>query len=440
MSYPLEDLKVLDMARVLSGPFAGRMLCDLGADVVKVEPPDGDITRIWGAQLHGQSGFFTQQNAGKRCLSVDLARVEGQRLVQALAAAADILLENFRPGVMKRLGLDWESLHERNPRLIMCSITGFGQDSPDAERAAYAPIIHAESGLIARHAKHSGHPPADLALSIADTNASLHALVGLLSAVIMRQRTGIGQHVDVAMLDAMLATDDYQHYSLDGVEDLWPLGSDVWETHLGPILIAGDFRHVWRRLVADCKVQDPTPPTASLLEKIHLRRKTAREFFAAFQDGKELIGALDRMNLAWGYVRSSKEVPQQPSVQARHSIVQVDDRGGGTRPVVQSPYRFSDATSGIRGVAPYRGEHNAEVLAEWLALDSGDALVLEERGILQRDIRRTRKPLAPAVRISGMAPGLGEGQESDPLDRGEDGAQANATRAEVEVNLSVKLD
>ena len=206
MSYPLSGVKVLDMSRVLAGPFAGRMLCDLGADVVKLEPPEGDITRLWGKKIGGVSSYYNQQNAGKRNISVDLSQPDGVALVHALVSRADILIENFRPDVMPRLGLSYETLSKLNPALIMLSISGFGADNEDSRRAAYAPIVHAETGLVKRQAEISAAFPADIALSVADTNASLHGLVGLLTALYARTNTGRGQHIDLAMVDATMVT------------------------------------------------------------------------------------------------------------------------------------------------------------------------------------------------------------------------------------------
>src|SRR5512143_3177343 len=187
-SYPLSDIKVLDMARVLAGPFAGRMLCDLGADVVKVEPPDGDVTRLWGRVVGGIPGYYHQQNAGKRNISLDLRAPGAKALVLDLVRQADILIENYRPDVMPRLGLGYPELSAANPRLIMLSISGFGQGGPESHRPAYAPIVHAEAGLLARGARRNHGAYGELPLSVADTNASLHGLVGLLSAVILRER------------------------------------------------------------------------------------------------------------------------------------------------------------------------------------------------------------------------------------------------------------
>jgi CoA:oxalate CoA-transferase len=366
MNAPLAGLRVLDLSRVLAGPFAGRMLADLGADVVKIEPPEGDVTRLWGARVNGIAGYFNQQNAGKRGMCVDLSKAEGVDLVAALAARADILLENFRPDVMGRLGLGYPVLKERNPGLIMLSISGFGSNGPESRRAAYAPIVHAESGIIARQARIAGARPVDMALSIADTNAALHGLVAVLAALHLRQSTGLGQHIDIAMIDATMVTDDHMHATLDNAEALDERRNEVWATAAGDLVIAGDFRHLWRRLSEVEGVADPAPD-AALPEKIAARRAAfAHHVNVTCADRASVIGALDRMNLAWGDVRASRDTLALPTVVHRGTIASVDDRGGGERSIPQSPYRFSAAEARVRGGAPHRGEHNANVLADWL--------------------------------------------------------------------------
>ena len=383
--YPLAHLKVLDLSRVLAGPFAGRMLCDLGADVVKVEPPDGDVTRLWGRVTAGIPGYFHQQNAGKRNICVDL-RADGARdLVLDLVREADVLIENYRPDVMPRLGLGFETLRQVNPRLIMLSISGFGRDGPESHRPAYAPIVHAEAGLMERQSRRGDIPFRELPLSVADTNASLHGLVGLLSAVIQRQRTGIGQHIDIAMIDATIATDDQIHYDLEDSEATGPLGNDTWTTGAGPILVSADFRYLWKLLTTRMGVDDPTTADMPLDTKIRLRRERVGAWMAALVSIDAVEDAMDRMNIAWGRVRDASAVRDQATVRARGAIVDVDDRAGATRPVTQSPYRFSDATSGVRGPAAHRGEHNDEVLAQWLGKSALEIDALAEAGVTQHD-------------------------------------------------------
>ena len=383
--YPLNGLKVLDFSRVLAGPFAGRMLSDLGADVVKVEPPDGDVTRLWGHVVAGLPGYYHQQNAGKRNVCIDLRNAQSKQLVLDLVAEADILIENYRPDVMPRLGLGFDELSKVNPRLIMLSISGFGHGGPESHRPAYAPIVHAEVGLMHRQAERNDLPFSDLPLSVADTNASLHGLVGLLSAVIMRQQTGAGQHIDIAMVDATLATDDQVHYALEDAEDTGPLRNDTWDTGPGPILISADFRYLWHLLTNQMGVNDPTSKDMPLPEKIRIRREIVGKYLANLASWDAVEEAMAQMNLAWGQVRAPVALHEQPTLAARGAITEVDDRAGGTRPITQSPYRFSAARSGVRGPAPHRGEHNIEVLQDWLGRSAAQVQALHGSGVLQFD-------------------------------------------------------
>jgi CoA:oxalate CoA-transferase len=379
VTFPLEGIRVLDLSRIVAGPYAGRLMADLGGDVVKLEGPDGDMARIWGEQRHGLSGFYTQQNAGKRNLGIDLKAPGAAALVLQLATKADVVVENFRPGVLDRLGLGWEALHAANPRLVLLSVTGFGQTGPNAERQAYAPVVHAEAGLIARQAFFDEAAPTDPILSIADTNAAMHGLIAVLSALLMRERTGEGQHVDIAMFDAMLATDDYSHHAMDAFP-VRRLGGEVWDATGGSVMIAGEFRNTW--VVLRAYIEDPAPPDADLPEKARLRRVAVSTWLNSFPDRAALITALEKANLAWGDVNTAEEAFATPQAAARELIAEVDDRNGGVRRVVQAPYKFSDADSGVQGPATHRGEHNAEVLADWLGMTPDQVADLTESGVL----------------------------------------------------------
>jgi CoA:oxalate CoA-transferase len=360
--FPLEGVRVLDLSRVLAGPYAARMLSDLGADVVKVEPPEGDITRFWGKVVAGLSGYYTQQNVGKRNISIDLRRPSAPDLVRELAARADIVIENFRPGVLASYGLAYADLSRAHPRLIMLSISGYGQVGPASQRAAYAAVVHAESGVMARQGSMFRSGPKDVPISIADMNAGLHGLSAVLAALFMRERTGRGQHIDIAMTDTMLATDDHVHLALDEESLQRPFASEVWETAFGHVVLAGDFRFLFREAVAHCGLVDPTPPGASLEEKIVLRRRAFGELLASFTDMASLGAALDRANIAWGQVLTTYDAVKSETSRHRNTVAEIDDRAGGVRRVIQSPYRFSAAKSGLRGPAPFRGEHNTNVL------------------------------------------------------------------------------
>jgi crotonobetainyl-CoA:carnitine CoA-transferase CaiB-like acyl-CoA transferase len=386
LGYPLQGLKVLDFSRVLAGPFAGRMLCDLGADVVKVEPPDGDVTRLWGAVIANIPGYYSQQNAGKRNISIDLRAPGARELVFELVREADILIENYRPDVMPRLGLGYADLQAVNPRLIMLSISGFGHDGPESHKPAYAPIVHAEAGLMARQARRGNTPYRDLPLSVADTNASLHGLVGLLAAVIHRSTTGVGQHIDIAMIDATLATDDQLHYDLEDSEHTGPLPNDTWGTAVGPVLVSADFRHLWRLCTKEHGfIEDTTTSDMPLDEKIAARRAMMEQFMAGLDSWETIEETMAAMNIAWGRVRDPAGLRDHPTVRARGSIAVIDDRDGGVRPITQSPYRFSAARSGVRGPARHRGEDNRVVLHEWLGKSEREVEAMLAAGVLSRD-------------------------------------------------------
>jgi CoA:oxalate CoA-transferase len=387
LGYPLDGLKVLDFSRVLAGPFASRMLSDLGAEVVKVEPPEGDTSRLWGKMTGGISGYFNMANAGKRSISIDLRADGAQELVLALASKADVVIENFRPDVMPRLGIGYERLAAINPRLIMLSISGFGRDGPESQRPAYAPIVHAELGLIDRGMRRDG-VKVDLPLSVADTNAGLHGIIALLSALLMRDRTGLGQHIDIAMMDATLVSDDQLHFEIEDAEATRNLPPDIWDTGVGAILVSVDFRYLWRALTAIFGLAEPAQPGMDLEAKILARRGAVADFMRGLSTWEQVEQTMAKMNLAWGRVRAGKTLREQPTLAHRRSIVEIDDRAGGTRPIAQSPYRFSQAQSSVRGPAPHHGEHNEAVLRDWLGKSREEVASLLSVGILARDEER----------------------------------------------------
>lgn len=378
MNFPLEDLKVLDFSRVLAGPFAGRMLSDLGADVVKIEPPDGDITRYWGREIANIPGYFHQQNAGKRNICLDLRAEGAADLVKRMVQEADILIENYRPDVMGRLGIGYEDLKAVNKKLIMLSISGFGHNGPESGRATYAPVIHAEAGLIHRNTQRNEVVLHDMPLSVADTNASLHGLVGILAALHMRERTGKGQHIDIAMIDATIATDDQLSFDLEDANHTRSLPNEIWETPIGPVLLSTDFRVLFRGLTTVHGLEDPATPNMGLEEKIAIRRAAVDKFMHTLDTREKFVEAMKAMNIAWGDVRDPSTVREQPTIASRGSVVEIDDRAGGTRPIVQSPYRFSEARSGVKGPAAHRGEHNREILQAWLKLSDEEVAQLME--------------------------------------------------------------
>lgn len=408
---PLAGIRVLDFSRVLSGPIAGRMLCDLGADVIKVEPPEGDLTRFARPKLGSISLYYAQQNTGKRNLSLDLARPEAVALALALAQHVDVVLENFRPGVMERLGLGWDALSAHNPRLVMCSISGYGQTGPWRDRRAYAVVVHAEMGLL----EAGGRWRADAAgtddavalmaqdpMSHADVYAGLHASSAILAALLQRERTGVGQWVDVDMAEAMLHVNDFAHWDLSPVDpgehrpSLAPAYSPIVATGEGhAVVIAGDpaapgvFEQYCAAMGRPELRDDPRfaegarrANRATLLEEV-------RRWASSFTDLAALEACLSDAGIAMGVVRSPGEAAGTDWADARGALARVDDRMGGTFRIPEAPWRFSDAESGVHGAPAYRGEHNREVLAELLGLDDTALDQLESEGVLSARLPRS---------------------------------------------------
>ena len=221
MSGPLEGLKVVDFSRVLAGPLCARTLADLGASVVKIEPPRPDVSRAAYPFVDGMSGYYAQQNSGKRNVSIDLNAPNARDLALRLCDEADIVVENFRAGTLKAFDLDYASLAARNPRIIYVSITGYGQDGPWASRMAYAPTVQAEAGFTHNTLKHfDGHARRTWTdpLSHADVYAGLQATIAVLAAVRKREVTGRGQHIDVAMAAVLLSVNERAHIDLAGID------------------------------------------------------------------------------------------------------------------------------------------------------------------------------------------------------------------------------
>jgi crotonobetainyl-CoA:carnitine CoA-transferase CaiB-like acyl-CoA transferase len=383
--FPLAGVKVLDFTRVVAGPYATRMLSDLGADVLKVEPPEGDVTRKLGNPGEGVSGYYLQQNIGKRNICIDLKAAGARELILKLAAEADIVTENFRPGVMDKFGIGWEELSRVNPRLIMLSISGYGQTSPNRKKAAYAPVLHAETGLIARQAEIAKSNPADIQLSVADSYSSLHGIIAILSALRVRDQSGEGQHIDLAMISVLHSVDDYAYWALD---DDWPKPEEntVWEAPEGRrILITGDMKWMWKMFATRDGLADPTPDGADIATKVQMRREAMIKHMLNHASFDALTATLDRLNLAWGEVQPfNAEIYEQPSVKALGVIVDVIDDAGNARRTVQSPYRFSKSKSGLDSEArtAKRGEHNVTALQDWLDMDDEEIRALSENKAL----------------------------------------------------------
>ena len=386
--FPLAGLKVLDFSRVVAGPYATRILSDLGAEVLKVEPPEGDVTRKLFKRESGVSGNYLQMNIGKQNICIDLKAEGATDVIKKLAAKADIVVENFRPGVMDKFGIGWNDLSKVNPRLVMLSISGYGQTGPEREKAAYAPVVHAETGLIARQVEMSGGHPTDMQFAMADSYSSLHGIIAILSALRMRDQTGEGQYIDLAMLNALHSSDDYAHLALDNI---WPKEPEnlVWNVPEGRrLILTGDLKWLWIVFSTKDGLSDPTPAGADIATKVKLRREAIEKHILSYESFDALIAALDRLNLAWGEVHPfGPAVYEQPSIKALGTIVDVTDDDGNARRTVQSPYRFSKSKSGIdsNAATAKRGEHNVTALKSWLGLTDEEISHLSDSSILCSD-------------------------------------------------------
>ena len=380
---PLAGVRVLDCSRVLAGPYAGRLLADLGAEVVKLEPPAGDeIREVAPKRDRGMSGLYTWANVGKRNLCVDLGRPEGREIALALAARCDAVIENFRPGVAERLGLGWEAIHARSPRTVLVSVNGFGSDSSWRERRGFAHVVHAAAGILDDQAARTGQPVVQLAQAFGDVASALHATVALLAALRVAAETGEGQRVEVAMFDATLASYTETSFALLDPPEARDTGLLFDAGPHGLLAVAGARPHVWRVLRERHGLADPAPRHAGVPEKARLRSEALERWMAGQPSAAALVAAVEAAGLACAPVTPLREALTGELARERDLLSTVDDRRGGTRPVVRSPWRFSHSEARVRGPAPRRGEHNGEVLRELLGYDEARIEALRAAGVL----------------------------------------------------------
>ncbi len=398
---PLQGLRILDFSRVLTGPHATRMLCDLGAEIIKIEPPDGDLTRFTNPRVNSLSTYFIQQNVGKKNISLDMSKPEAVDIVKKLVMHADILIENFRPGVMKKLGLDYASLSALNPKLIYASITGYGQTGPWVHRRAYAPVVGAESGLTNHQGMARGGQFANDPFSHADVYTAMETCAAVLAAVIQRHSTGRGQSIDIAMAQTMLYVNEHAHDALwdeptppEWIRSFEPGNYPVLTAANGDkVVVSGHpgergtfdlfFTAIGRTdLLTNPKFAD-VPSRLSNLEEL---QNILRAWALTIPDATAIEEALAKHKLASGKIRTTREFADTDWAAAREITVEVSNRGGGKVRIPNAPWKFSDATVTTAGSPKYRGEDNALVLGELLGLSTQEVDVLTEAGVLQRRV------------------------------------------------------
>ncbi len=375
---------MLDCTRVLSGPICGRMLADLGADVVKIESPETDIMRATLPRIGGFAAMYAQLNAGKRCVGLDLKAAGGAALLARLADAADVLLENFRPGVLEKLGLGAAQLRERNPRLIYASITGWGQTGPWATRPAYAPMVQAEAGTLALNAKLRGGSPIGETQQHADVYAGLMACNAVTAALFERERSGVGQHLDIAMAEALIYVNEHAAAELAGYAG--PRDFDTWSFRTyrlangRSVHVLGHPDKIFAALAGALGMSHALEdPRFASLEALAQHSEAAvaliAERLSSVPDRAALEGALADLPLLVVEVRSMGELADSDWAQARGLLVEPTP---GLR-LPRAPWRSDRGAIGSRGGLAHRGANNRDVLQSWLGLDD-DACAQAEAG------------------------------------------------------------
>lgn len=395
MSGPLDGMRVIDLTWLLSGPYATMILCDLGAEVIKIERPGtGDIARGNGPFIDGISSYFLSLNRGKKSVGLNLASEEGKEIFLRLVEKADVVVENFVPGVMKKLGLNYEVVKERNPRIIYAAISGYGQNGPYATKSALDVIIQAAGGIMSITGEPGG-PPVRPGASLGDIIAGLFAAISILAALEERRRSGEGQMIDVSMLDCQLAVleNAFERYFSTG-EVPQPLGTrhpvftpfQAFATKDGYIVVAivgaqwPLFCAAIDRvdLIDDERFKDGYSRTQNyaILEPILTEAMKTRTT-------QEWLEILESMELPCGPVNTVDKVATHPQVQHRNMIIKVPHPQVGEVPLVNTPIKLSRTPSKITRPSPDLGEHTEEVLRTLLGLKEEEILRLKDAAVIQ---------------------------------------------------------
>ena len=367
---PLAGLKVLELARVLAGPWAGQILADLGADVIKIESPAGDGTRLWGPpwvereEGDREAAYYHAANRGKRSVVADFKNADDLRRVRELAAGADVVLENFKTGTLARFGLDFASLEALNPRLVYCSITGFGQTGPRASEAGYDFVIQAMSGFMALTGEPAGQPM-KMGISISDLTCGLYSVIGIQAALAMRERTGRGQHVDMALLDCSvgLLASQATHYLTTG-ENPPRMGNEhaqvsaygVFPVADGEVVLAPANDGLFRKLLALLGREDLLGEEKFGSNEARLANRAELDAMIAAETRKwqldELLADCAEDGIPAGRVNAIDAVFEDPQVRARGMRIDLDGIPG-----VRSPFTFSEGELALDHPSPRKGEH-----------------------------------------------------------------------------------
>lgn len=374
---PLDGLRVIDLSRVLAGPFCAMLLGDMGADVIKIEEPtEGDDARMWGPFVGDWSAYFLGVNRNKRSVALDLKSADGQEALRGLLRGADVFVENFKPGSLDKLGFGVDAVRALNPRLIHCSITGYGRTGPRSHLTGYDPVVQAESGFMDITGTPDG-PPVRTGIAMTDYLAALYAYSGILLALRDRERSGKGQHVDIALFDSILSTLSMPVgiFQATGQKPR-RLGNDhsaiapyeVLRASDGSVMIAAANSRLWKQLcdavgVAHL-VDDPRFKTNTdrVANRAALKVELERAFATFTVDA--LVERLQQFGVACGRVRTIPEALEDPQIKPRQMLIPLNDPELEGFRVIGNPIKLSDSPPRLYRRPPKLGEHTEEVLAQ----------------------------------------------------------------------------
>jgi crotonobetainyl-CoA:carnitine CoA-transferase CaiB-like acyl-CoA transferase len=399
----LDGVRVLDLSRILAGPWCTQLLADLGAEIIKVERPGtGDDTRAWGPPWHDStvspgermSSYFMSANRGKQSVAIDIAHPEGAALIRALAAKCDVLVENFKVGGLAKYGLDYDALSAACPRLIYCSITGFGQDGPYAERPGYDFIVQGMGGLMGVTGAPEGEPMR-AGVAITDLMTGMYAANGILAALLQRARTGKGQQIDIALLDVQVATMANQALSYlvtgknperHGNAHASIVPYEAFPTRNGNITIAAGNDSQFRRLCAvlgePALAQDPLYATNAARVKNRIALIAHLQQLLLEWEQHEVLAALDAAGVPAGPINTLAEVFADPQIRHREMAFTQNSPEMGPVPAVRCPLRLSDAAIGTPLPPPAFGAHTQQIICDLLGLSMTDLAPLCSSGAI----------------------------------------------------------
>ncbi len=396
MAGPLEGIRVVDLTRILAGPYCTMMLGDMGAEIIKIEhPKGGDDTRGWGPPfLNGVSTYFISINRNKKSLTLNLKDERGKELLRDLIRKGDVVVENFRPGALDKLGFSWEEIHRINPAVIFASLSGFGQTGPRRSEPGFDVVIQGEGGIMSITGEPDG-PPSKFGASIADITAGMLAAQGVLLSLYHREKTGVGQMVDVGMLDGQVALLTYHANNYFGTGKLPPRRGnkhpsitpyEMYACRDGYFNLGVGNDSLWRRFCDAMGLGDIKEDPKFAVNKDRVdNRLELQEILDAFFAGKtvgETLETLRGAGIPCGPINNLAQVLSDPQVLAREMVVDVDVPVAGPTKVTGVPIKLSETPGAVRTPPPALGQHTDEVLESVLGMDEAQRSALRDEGVV----------------------------------------------------------